>query len=725
MELLPNNISYEKWLGENKEKVLEYAKKNDLPLKDVQMTSRAYNILRMNGKNYMSDIVLCTANEIAVLDKMNREAANEILMFKRNYLRNHKKSLLAFVVNGAEHTSKPSKANFQINKNNSVITKIDSKEKSGFVKPEIKLQPKRSPYYIKLLLADKLTKKKIIEFITVKNIEISNLEVSPRTYNALRRGDVRFLHEALAYYPDRFTEFRNMGTKTIEEICGAIENSVFEQYDSISLYIENDEVSFNDSIKKSAEEETNPYKLTILELIEHPVFKDKAIQYIKENNISIHNMGLGIRAVNALVNSNIMSFYDALSIYPYELSSLRNIGVKSINQIKDRMEYYISKMQNAVSAYCIGDIRAMYTTDYVCDVVMSCFENVGFVGISMSKIEEKFPAEIDKSLIKNGIDDLIKNKKIMCFDEQYHRVFPSVYSVIKESHINDESKKIVLKKLSGLTFEAISLENGITRERIRQRFDNTIRKLRSEMQFKYGFSTFNEDYYEYLFCNYDISKEVWFDYIGVDEKIYRYLSTVFSKGKKRIEDTVKDSLVDSNIKFNIEKYLNRNRLYIDGVLIEKHRSTIECYALSKIACDELSFDEFAVLYNELLKENGIEFDEKLYYTPDVLNTRKNRLSESKYCLWKHGEKLRYYDISKRDYIELFEALNLERFVDSEVSTLDLFYNNTAVMLKYDIRDHYELHNLLKKIMGDSKYDDIVFQRQPMIKFGKSNDNQVK
>ena len=51
------------------------------------------------------------------------------------------------------------------------------------------------------------------------------------------------------------------------------------------------------------------------------------------------------------------------------------------------------------------------------------------------------------------------------------------------------------------------------------------------------------------------------------------------------------------------------------------------------------------------------FDERLYYTDEVRRTRSNRLSDSMFCLWKQGEKLRYYDISSQDYEELLQTLN--------------------------------------------------------------------
>ena len=41
-----------------------------------------------------------------------------------------------------------------------------------------------------------------------------------------------------------------------------------------------------------------------------------------------------------------------------------------------------------------------------------------------------------------------------------------------------------------------------------------------------------------------------------------------------------------------------------------------------------------------------------------------------------------------------------------------------LMKKYDIRDQYELHNLLRKIISDGQYPELDFGRMPELKFGE-------
>ena len=185
-----------------------------------------------------------------------------------------------------------------------------------------------------------------------------------------------------------------------------------------------------------------------------------------------------------------------------------------------------------------------------------------------------------------------------------------------------------------------------------------------------------------------------------------------------IEEALTDTNVDLILKYKIQNYLNRNKIFINDVLVDRNRSSIEDYALSQLCKDELSFEEFAEGYNKLLEENDIPFDDKIFYTEEVRRTRTNRLSDSMKCLWKLGERLRYYDIEGYDYTELLQTLHLESFENIEISTLKFMEDYPEIMDKYDIRDQYELHNLLKKTVDVNNYNNLVFHRQPMLQFGE-------
>ena len=73
----------------------------------------------------------------------------------------------------------------------------------------------------------------------------------------------------------------------------------------------------------------------------------------------------------------------------------------------------------------------------------------------------------------------------------------------------------------------------------------------------------------------------------------------------KIESALSDPDVNLILKFKIREYLNRNKIMIDGMLIDAQRAAIEDYALAKLCRDEMSYDEFVDLYNNLLRENGV------------------------------------------------------------------------------------------------------------------------
>lgn len=860
--------NYEKWLLENKTKVIEYVKQNDIAFRNIEISARAYNALRINGMHKFSDVALMSSEELSSLDMMDKTSVEEIRMFLRNYLRKHRNSITTYVLDNSKNHMEPvslitvessdesviaveseetatqekqqlnivfeegiqpngftyiralmsnesSKAKilkyaeldnvdikelnisrylvrclrncnisylqdvipyypddldqlFGVNKKlidsvcdlienyflenyDDIITYVGQILPNEIKQTEISFEkgvnaeiecledfdesrvnirvsdlPKTSVleiptdalYGVKVLLANKQTKDKIIEFAELKKVEISDFEISVRSYNALRRNNIRYLHEAIAYYPEGFEQIRNLGVKSVEEIKGIIEKYVSDYYSQVVNFIKNGEMDFAEPMQISFEQETDPLKLTITQLLNHPVFKEKAEEYIIKNDIIIENMGLSVRPTNALKREGLLSFLDVIKSYPHNLVSIRNVGEKSIAEIMEKIEHCISKMHPAVAAYCSGDTTLLYSDDFILETVMSCFENIGFGGVSFKEIIVKFPEDLDVTRVKKCIGTLLAENELEYVDFRLYRVYPSFFDVLEESNFEFDEKDMMLKKFNGMTLEAIAKERGITRERVRQKIEKNLKKLRIGYHTQTGFSVFDEDYYAYLYSNYEVHKELWLEYLGVSDKIFGYLINTCSKGKKPIEEALTDTNVDLILKYKIQNYLNRNKVFINDVLVDRNRQSIEDYALTQICKDELSFEEFAEDYNKLLEENGVPFDDKIFYTEEVRRTRANRLSDSMKCLWKQGERLRYYDIEGYDYTELLQTLHLENFENIEISTLKFMEDYPEVMDKYDIRDQYELHNLLKKTVDVNNYNNLVFHRQPMLQFGE-------
>lgn len=86
--------------------------------------------------------------------------------------------------------------------------------------------------------------------------------------------------------------------------------------------------------------------------------------------------------------------------------------------------------------------------------------------------------------------------------------------------------------------------------------------------------------------------------------------------------------------------------------------------------------------------------------------------------------MRFYDIDGLDYDELLETLNLDSYENIELSTMKFIEEYPDVMKKYDVRDQYELHNLLRKIIKEEEFNDLTFGKMPMIKFGSFDKDEA-
>ena len=685
------NADFDAWINANAALVLAYAEENDVAIRDLPISAREFNTLRLNGIEKVSQLVVAIPESVAESSLVGTVVRG----LRRDYLRQHKQELIQFV---------EGKAVAEV-KTDSTAIELDQGDES-----------------CKLVVTGKqllnMPKKKaeILQYLIARAMPIEDLGLSVRSYNALHRAFIDQVHKALALYPDGFVELRNLGKKSVDEICQVLEITAAKIAQEIDGGAD---ISTEEPVllPEDTSIDTVASDFSLMELLEHPAFKEKAKRCLKEVDVPIETMGFGVRAVNALKNASIFTFSAILPIYPYGIPSLRNIGAKTVAEIQEKVSYYLGKLQPIVAACCGDDTDAMYTDEYIAEKVMGCFDNTGFSGLSFPQMRSALPDAITDQRIKKCIGGLIADKKLEYVDYRCYRVYPSVFGVLQESLLPEEDKSILRQRMAGITLEAIAAERGVTRERIRQIVNKKLDKLREYAVNAYGVHYFDEDFYTYLYEHYDVEKELWFDYLGVSERTFGYLVNTYSRGKVKIESALSDPDVNLILKFKIREYLNRNKIMIDGMLIDAQRAAIEDYALAKLCRDEMSYDEFVDLYNNLLRENGIAFSEKLYNTDEVRRTRTNRWAESRLCLWKQGEHLRFYNISAQDYTELLETLNLESFQSTEISTLKFLNDYPAVMEKYDIRDQYELHNLLKKIIDPNTYHEIRFGRQPMIHFG--------
>jgi len=696
-------------IDKNAEWLRAYLQENDTPTEELGLPGREYNELKRSKINTMGDML---ASYPDFSTGCSRHIGAQTAKRMRRVVEKYCKRLLderdGRTASNA-HLEEPDLPPFISNLTEDRL--IVAKDRESF-SPEksILLTPTR-PSKISAQGLARLRK---------DETPIEELGLSVRSFNCLRRAGVNTLGDAAARYPNGFLGIRNLGSKSAEEVCNKIEEW--------HKCIRNDQPKTPKSMSEEPVENAEMLMLdlsgmTAFEILSSPEFAERASEFLRSDTTPIEDLGLSGRQYNSLKRAKIYTFGELFALYPDNFISLRNLGEKSESELKALVERRMEKLRNSMILYCSGaetSAEVCYSDEDIREKLLAQFVGVGFRGLSFQELRADLPESIEDGRIKKIIGSLIAEKQLEYVDFRCYRVYPSFFDVLRETtaFMSPEDKNMLRRRFGGDTLEAIAQDYGITRERVRQKTEKYKRKIRIAFKADTGFDYFNEDFYAYLFTNYrDEGREFWREYINVPEQTYFYLKELCDPGKKKIAEAIDDPNVAVSLKYRINAYLNRNKIYLDGELVECSRGAIEDFLLRKTRGEEMDYEAFCEKYNDLLRDNSIT-DEKLFYSDDVIRTRMNKLSCSNLCLWKQGQRLRFYDIASRDYTELLDSLNLESFENTEISTLKFFEDYPELMRSYDIRDQYELHNLLKKTLSEGSFHDLRFGRQPMLQFGE-------
>ena len=699
----------------NREKVIEFVKANDIPIEKM-FSKRLVNYLDSRYK-CLSDLLFVDEESLRYGCRLSIYYAEKVLGKVNQYLDQHHDLIVAY-------------CNGDTDAINRVSSQIDSCKYGAETTIDVVSLSKRevveADYFVVKgqlvtvydLIASEEHKIKIMEFAKANDMSISQIGLSNRCNNCLHRGGYSLLSEILFETEESLSAIRNMGRTSVKEVTNVIKNYLLQYQKYIVAYCNGDEDAFGMQVEF---EKADLAKLGIFKLIKMPEYRDNILEFVRANDRSVLDLDLSVRAKNCLQREG----YENLSEFIFEtedsLITIRNLGTNSLVEILLVIKDYLRKYENQIIAYCNGDTSCIYNQGVIKEKILDVFKLLAFSGLHYSEILEavKLPEGISEDTIKSTIGQLISERQIEYVDYKCYRTYSSFESfLVENASLDDRQRDFILRKMNGETLEAIAQSEDITRERVRQIIKKTVSKVHAQYLAKTGLELFDEDYYQHFYTTYNVDKSVCLEWFGISEKTYNYISMFNSKGSEDIENAIEDPDLDVGFKLKITNYLNRNKIYVDGNWIEKKRTCIEDVVLAKFCKDQVSFEEFCEIYNRFLEEQGIPFDKKIYYTDEVIESRYNRLSESRYVLWKQNQMLRYYDIDGQDYTDLLETLNLDGYEDTEVSTLKMVVDNPELMLRYDIRDHYELHNLIRKIVPEGSYHDFKCGRMPNLLFGE-------
>lgn len=551
------------------------------------------------------------------------------------------------------------------------------------------------------------------------------LPLSARSSNCLRRAGIHTVGQLLDYPADKWLDIRNMGTKSVDEVLDLAAR--IRAGDGFQMV----------ASKPKPPEPPPPPRLP---------------------DIPVPELGLSVRANNCLESMGVRTAADLSDATLESLLSVKNMGRKTAEQIMEKLEELREQFsfpnaggsalpEEPGGALCamVKDLSAFTKLPQgnLLRYLAPCWEaspnaeeaellDLAFQqgpvrrearrailrllepyeeAVSPEELLKFLPAGTSIRTLKLLLGDLLRREQITIRNNRVLRRWPTALE-FAERLPDQRQRELLLARLGGTTLEEAGQCSGITRERVRQ----LVQKALAGRPWLY------EDQYQYLFNHYDFSLDEFCMAFDEPEKTYYYLEMVRPKGERKpIRELLADEAVPVPLRRRAERAVYKQYVTIGGVRVLKRRPELTDYLVRTRCRETTSMEEFLQQYQEMLDSLGLGEDPSLVIEA---RTYENKFNTSSHLLWIQGRRFRYYPISEQDFAPLLEALDLDRYEDMEISTLKLFRDYPELMKEYDIRDEYELHNLLKKIWPKDG-GQVRFKKMPTIEIGTPDrDRQV-
>lgn len=568
-----------------------------------------------------------------------------------------------------------------------------------------------------------------------KKDSVDVLPLSTRSINSLKRNGVMTVEQFLQFSEEEFSAIKSIGTKSINEFASLkkrlyvvedlLQNNNIPALEGVdnSLVIEIDPKQRNEGLTKEATINVLPLTWnthnsleksglnTIADVMAFPSDQfqklpglespgDSEIIHWKENliegedgfiKLKKENIGEGILDYEAwkVLQSFFGKEWIPQDVYAEVLTLSRSDpdlkDAKLVNAIFGLPQLMPPLKKKLLQILKKSD--SPMTLASIMDYLPRLLKPVPYVIQALKELEE------DGAICQSNEGYRTKQLTVMEFAKQIP---------------NKAHRDLFLLRLQGYTLEAAGATKNLTRERVRQIIVNLLKKKPALVQ----------DKYLYLYETYNISQEEFQNVFHEPESTFYYLDMLSGKRKNRnLVEVLDDKFVPTEIKRTCEQIIYKDYITVNGTHLHKDRITFLRYVLSHSGNELTSYRDFKVNYDKLLKDLGLSEDEKL-----VIGSKNfiNYIRESNLALAHTCSSYRYYNIAERDYGQLLEELPLKQFENVEMSTLKFFRDYPELMQQYDIRDEYELHNLLKKIMPADFEPHVTFHRMPTIEIGKAD-----
>ncbi|HZW67942.1 MAG TPA: hypothetical protein VFF20_04990 [Pseudogracilibacillus sp.] len=330
--------------------------------------------------------------------------------------------------------------------------------------------------------------------------------------------------------------------------------------------------------------------------------------------------------------------------------------------------------------------------------------------ISMFKLKQKLQAVhiFNQNRLQELLQALLQEGYIVYTSHGLKHNMPSVLQYVE---YNQAVYPYTYERIQGKTLEEIGAKEGVTRERVRQKFVKEVEGIPLERLYETRYVPFYESY--------NLTEEEFCKIFQINEQQYNFLKLFYSQ-KHPDELESKEVLMDSEkLDMKEQKHLleiiNRNYIVIDNHRIERSKLGIVTYAISLFARETIHLLDFQEKLIGFCEEHGVE-EEFDFSETRALEGIVVRVPRS---LWKYGRTFRYYEVDQELIENSLSQVVFYRYMNQEVSTQRIFSDYEELFLEIDIQDEYELHNLLRK--NEHLIPDYVsFSRTPILEVGKTD-----
>ena len=693
----------------------------DIEIDQIRLSVRSKNALYRAELNTLSSVLLLTVEELGTVKNLGAKSVKEILLVVKNYLHG---------TGEIRDTEKDNKS-----------TELFPKENDT--------SPKKTPEKItsesKLINGYCISDRLIYTFeyqAFTEDVSIDDIGYSGRLRNLLCRKSLFKLSDILSLSQSEARQVKDLGAGMFDELINKTE-------------------AYLSSHLTSAQDNNNK------------VTSDGTIEDMPFEEMSLDLIPFSVRAVNALTKQGYHYIYEVADFTYYDFLNIKNLGAKTAREIYEKIQAFlkansVKKQKNLsiIRAATDSDIQIsnviailksfqqeckncdsptlLKTSDTLlerarsndplmitsvresCDVyrmasviaaidknIISKLKHQMIDGMSFDEIKATLPESLTSEMLGERLNTLTKEKTIRYCDRFYIN-YPSFTDVLVEN-ADDRAAKIISMRMQQNTLEEIAqVMGGLTRERVRQIESKYMRNLFS----RYG--QMDEDKYKYIFTTYSLNNELMTKYLGFSAETIYFLEYKYKGTNKKLpidEATLDDPKLPASIKKRIEKYILSQKIRIGNEYVGARRHLVE-EALFPILCkDTISAYDFIDQYNFFVTENQ---KPELLITDDLYRSRINKYANSTKILWTLNQKMRYYDTEAINKSEFLDKLNLDQYHDIEISSKKIFDENSELMAEYDIRNEYELHNLLKKTITPSDCPELVLGRTPFLQFGNAD-----